>query len=64
MPNAEAKFYSIDDLASLFGCSTKKVRRMIKCGDIGHYRFGRLIRISQADLDRYIQNCRAIETKL
>lgn len=61
MANTEAKFYSINDLAGLFGCSTKTVRRMIERGDLQHHRFGRSIRVSQADLDRYIQNCRTSE---
>lgn len=59
MSNAEAKFYSINDLADLFSCSTKTVRRMIERGDLQHHRFGRSIRVSQADLDCYIENCRA-----
>jgi len=54
----QPEFLTVDDVAAELGLSSKQVRRLIKSGALAHHRFGRLLRISRADLDCYIASCR------
>jgi len=46
------EFLSIADVADLLGCNAYTVRRMIARGELRATRFGRLIRITRADVER------------
>ena len=48
------RFLSIEQVADVIQLSTKQVRRIIKRGELAHHRFGRLYRISPADLDSFL----------
>ena len=52
---SEAKqFYSINEVAALFGVSRLTVHRRIKGGDIKAIKFGSLVRIPAKSLKKYI----------
>lgn len=46
------EYLSIDDAAKALDCSRDTVRREISRGNLKAVRFGRLIRIRRADLDK------------
>lgn len=47
-------FLSPADVATLLGCSHDSVLRAITRGDLRAFRYGRLVRIAQADLDAFL----------
>jgi excisionase family DNA binding protein len=52
------KLYSIKEVAALLQVNPRTVRRWIDAGDITTHRFGRQIRISDADLRAFIKQHR------
>jgi excisionase family DNA binding protein len=50
----DKKFYSIADLADLFGVSRLTIHRRIKAGDIKAIKFGNLVRVPAASLKKYL----------
>jgi excisionase family DNA binding protein len=50
--------HSIDELAELWGVSTRTVRRQIKSGALRAHRIGRLVRISDADAEDFLRQNR------
>lgn len=46
------QWLSPDDAAEVIGCTPLTIRRAISQGRLKAYRFGRLIRIKPADLDK------------
>lgn len=52
------RFLSVDDVAEELRVSSKHVRRLIANGDLPIYRFGKVIRISRHELDRWIDRQR------
>ncbi len=46
-------FFTIRDIAERWQCSERQVRRVIQKGDLSAHKFGRLVRISEADLRIY-----------
>jgi excisionase family DNA binding protein len=52
----EKRFYSVEELSSMFGVSEESVRRWIRGGELRAYRLGRReLRISKEDLDRFLE---------
>ena len=51
----ETKFYSVQEIAKMFSLSIFTVYRWIKDGKIRTLKVGRHVRISQKDLDNFIQ---------
>ncbi len=51
-------FYSVTETAKLLKVSPRTVRRWIENGDLTAHRFGRQIRITDADLVTLIQRSR------
>jgi excisionase family DNA binding protein len=47
---APPRFYSVDEVADLFGVSTRTIRRWIKAA----HRFGRTLRIAHDDLKDFL----------
>ena len=50
------KLYSPEEAADLLGISLRTMRTTIKRGEIRHIRIGRLVRISDGDLQTFIDN--------
>jgi excisionase family DNA binding protein len=50
------KLYSPEEAADLLGISLRTMRTMIKREEIRHVRIGRLVRISDGDLQTFIDN--------
>jgi len=48
-----SSFFQVGQVAERWQCSEKKVRRLIENGELVAHRFGRLVRISLADLVAY-----------
>jgi excisionase family DNA binding protein len=59
VPSGRRKLRSIEDVADELLVSTKTVRRWIAAKLLPTYRFGRQIRISDADLAAFIMQSRA-----
>ena len=54
------EYFSVAQVAKRFGCSTKHVRRLIDRGDLIANKFGKLVRISRAEVERYERLTRQI----
>ncbi len=52
-PEPELEFYTVSGIAQRWDCSEKHVRREIKKGNLVGHRFGKLVRVGDADLLRY-----------
>lgn len=50
----ECKKYTISDVAQILGVSERLVRKLCYDGKISHYKFGALIRITEHQLNEYI----------
>jgi len=48
------QFYSINEVADLFGVCTRTVHRRIKGGDIKVIKFGNLVRVPSKSLQKYL----------
>ena len=48
-------FYTVTDLAKLFGINHVTVRNLIKRGDIRAMKIGRSLRVSEAALSEYLK---------
>ncbi len=44
---------SLSDASLQLGVSTKTVRKLVRSGQLPHYKFGKLYKIDQADLDQW-----------
>jgi excisionase family DNA binding protein len=53
-PKSSAKFYTIEQIAECVEVSTRTVRRWIEKGLLVAHRVGGLIRISEADFQRFL----------
>lgn len=49
---------STDRAAKYLGVAARTLYRFIDSGALGAYRFGRVIRLKQSELDAYIEDCR------
>jgi excisionase family DNA binding protein len=46
----------IRDLAEIFKCSTEKIKRMARCGNLPAFKFGKHWYVRQEDLERFLKN--------
>jgi excisionase family DNA binding protein len=53
-----ARFYTVAQIADLLAVSPRSVRRWISSGDLRTHRFGRQVRISEADLRAFVEEGR------
>lgn len=51
---SQKPFYSINEVADLFGVCRRTVHRRIKAGDIKTIKFGTLVRIPAKSLKKYL----------
>jgi excisionase family DNA binding protein len=52
------RFYSVPQVADLLGVSTRSVRRWIAASELFAHKFGRQVRISEADLRTFVEKGR------
>ena len=52
--NEAKQFYSMNEVADLFGVCRRTIHRRIKDGDIKVIKFGRLVRIPAKSLKKYL----------
>ena len=53
------KLLTAAEVADRCGVSLRSVRRWIRAGDLVTHRLGRAVRVSDADLQRFLAKCRA-----
>ena len=53
-PIAPPDFLTVDQVANHLRVSVKTVRRWVQSGELIHHRFGRQLRISEIDLQAFI----------
>jgi excisionase family DNA binding protein len=53
-PDANLQLKDVGSVARRLGVSTKSVRRAISAGDLTAHRLGRLLRVSDSDLEAYL----------
>lgn len=54
----EITWLSTGDAAKRLGITTRTLYRFLDEGELPGYRFGRVIRLQQTDVDAYIEKCR------
>ncbi len=52
------RWLSTKEAASRLGVTLRSLYRFIDEGDLAAYKFGRVIRLKEADIDRFIESCR------
>lgn len=52
----DEKYYSTKEVADRFGVSSNTIRTLCDNGDIGFVKIGTQYRISEKELNKYIQN--------
>jgi excisionase family DNA binding protein len=58
------QWISTKDAAAYLGVNLRTLYRFIDEGDLPAYKFGRVIRLLQVDLDRYIEHARIVPGSL
>jgi len=58
MAAAEIRWLSTAEAAKRLGITPRTLYRFIDQGDIPAYRFGRVIRLKEDEVDAFIDNCR------
>lgn len=48
------RLLTLGDVADYLGCSVRTVKRRVRAGGLPAYRDGRLVRVREADLARYV----------
>jgi excisionase family DNA binding protein len=57
-PPANEQLHDVKTIARRLNVSIKTVRRLIKQGELGCYRVGRLLRVSERQLQEYLARAR------
>lgn len=52
----EKSVLDIDDLAEIFACSTEKIKRMARSGELPAFKFGKTWFVRSNDLERFLAN--------
>ena len=52
----DEKYYSTKEIADRFGVSSNTIRSLCENGEIGYIKIGTQYRISEKELNKYIQN--------
>lgn len=52
----DEKYYSTKEIADRFGVSSNTIRTLCENGEIGYIKIGTQYRISEKELNKYIQN--------
>lgn len=54
-----SEFMSAAEVADDLNVSLKHVRRLIKNGELPHYKFGSVIRVHRDDINNYVSKCKS-----
>ena len=57
---ARVRWLSTKEAATRLGVTLRSLYRFIDDGDLPAYKFGRVIRLKEADVDAYIESCRIV----
>lgn len=63
-PPNRSPMLTLADAADFVGVSTRTLRRKIQAGELTAHRFGRLLRISEADLTAFLEEHRNVSSSL
>jgi len=55
---ADVRWLSTKDASARLGVTLRSLYRFIDAGDLTAYKFGRVIRLKEDDVNRYIEACR------
>ncbi len=58
MGEHQIRWLSTKEAAELIGVTLRSLYRFIDEGDLPAFKFGRVIRVKQEDVDRFIESCR------
>lgn len=58
MDDSEIRWLSTADAAKRVGITPRTLYRFIDGGDLPAYRFGRVIRLKESEVDTFIESCR------
>ena len=58
MADEEIRWLSTADAAKRVGITPRTLYRFIDNGEVPAYRFGRVIRLKEAEVDAFIESCR------
>jgi excisionase family DNA binding protein len=58
MSNPEIRWMSTAEAARYLGITPRTLYRFIDQGDIGAYRFGRVIRLKAEEVEGFVEKCR------
>lgn len=64
MPLNHSRMLTLAEAADFIGVSTRTLRRKIQTGELTAHRFGRLLRISEADLTAFLEEHRNVSSSL
>ncbi|MGH8988599.1 MAG: helix-turn-helix domain-containing protein [Acidimicrobiales bacterium] len=54
----QVRWLSTKDASSRLGVTLRSLYRFIDAGELAAYKFGRVIRLKEEDVDRFIESCR------
>ena len=54
----DTKFYTLEEIAEMFGVSYQMVYRMVRTGELTALKFGKNYRVAETDLKAYLQKQR------
>ena len=54
----DKEFYTVKDLAKKLSCNERTIRRMVARGEMSHHKMSGLVRFSQVDVTKYIEESR------
>ncbi|MDA8312107.1 MAG: helix-turn-helix domain-containing protein [Actinomycetota bacterium] len=54
----QVRWLSTKDASARLGVTLRSLYRFIDGGDLAAYKFGRVIRLKEEDVDRFIESCR------
>jgi excisionase family DNA binding protein len=58
MAKAPVRWLSTKDASDRLGITLRSLYRLIDEGELNAYRIGRVIRLQEADLDQFLEDCR------
>ena len=59
-----ARWLSTKEAAARLGVTLRSLYRFIDDGELAAYRFGRVIRVKEEDVNRFIESCRIVPGSL
>jgi excisionase family DNA binding protein len=60
----QVRWLSTKDASERLGVTLRSLYRFIDDGELAAYKFGRVIRLKEGDVDRFIESCRIVPGQL